>query len=172
MRVGGNPPLPSFLLKSRKSSMIEIGEISPKSGGSQNRLQVLGKCKNPKTISWLLEKHGQFNIGPKNIIQQEIEEYLKGNGILFYFKNPVWIDEKRKSFFVDFYLPEYRIMIDIRPLMSSEFFNAVIEKQRRRLLKSLDGYIYLPVDFQDLKSGRLISKIQRRMRERYQSKLD
>ena len=44
--------------------------------------------------------------------------------------------------------------------MSSEYFNAVEEKRRRRDLKLVDC-IYLPVDYSDIREERLIRKINR-----------
>ena len=121
-------------------------------------VKIIGRCKDPKTIAWLLEKHGDFLIKSRNTIQQKIEEYLISRNIPFVFKNPVYFERSNKSYFVDYYLPAYKVLIDVRPLMSSEYFNAVEEKRRRRDLK-LVGCVYLPVDYSDIREERLIRKI-------------
>jgi len=149
-------------IQTRRTMVRSIKEIAEKiqnSGGSQ--VKIIGECDNIKIVSWLLEQHRKYFTSPRNLVQQKIEDYLRGQNISFVFRNPVWFDRPRKSFFVDYYIPGYRVLVDIRPTLSSPYFNAETEKTRRRYLQHLSGYIYLPVDFSDLKDDRYVRKIKR-----------
>lgn len=130
---------------------------SPPISGGSHTVQVLGNC-GISDACWLLERHREFVVRPRNILQQKIEEYLRSKSISFIFKNPAKI--KGRSYFVDYYIPGFRVIVDIRPMLSSEYFDAEVEKKRRRDLKSL-GYVYLPVDFSDLREDRIIRKLKR-----------
>lgn len=130
---------------------------SPPISGGSHTVQVLGNCEI-KTACWLLDRHREFVVKPRNILQQKIEEYLNSRCISFIFKNPARI--KDRSYFVDYYIPGFRVLVDIRPMLSSEYFNAEAEKKRRRDLKSLD-YVYLPMDFGDLRNDHFIKKLKR-----------
>ncbi|MBO6270639.1 MAG: hypothetical protein J6N19_16035 [Clostridium sp.] len=96
------------------------------------------------------------------MVQQKIEEYLDSRSIQYVFKNPVYIAKKNRFFFVDYFVPGYNVLIDIRPVLSSEYFDAVKEKERRRCMKSLKSkYRYQVIDFDDIIKKRYITKLDR-----------
>lgn len=139
--------------------MNQNPDLSSIYGESQEfRVTILGDNASIYTTTWLFDRHREFLVKPRNALQIKIEDYLNSRSIRYVFKNPVWL--KGRSYFVDYFIPSFRVIVDIRPLMSSEFFNAEIENQRRRRLKSL-GYTYLPVDFSDLREDRVIRKLKR-----------
>lgn len=109
---------------------------------------------------WMLKTHLDYNSKKKSFYKQMLADYFDACNVEYYYKYPIWIPEEKKIFFVDFYLPEYPLMVDIEPIWESQSNDDKKSEDRKLLLSGIKGIGYHIVSGWDLKSNNYRDKIR------------
>lgn len=99
---------------------------------------------------WLYETYKEHNSRDKGPFEHKVSKFFEANGIVYLFKCPFYFNNLKRSYFVDFYLPDYGLIMDISPNRSSRFFDENKYEIRKIDLKSIPGINYHEIKRKDL----------------------
>ena len=130
--------------------------------------RYIGSLAAPKDKKqWMLNKHQEYNNRDKGFYQKKVANFFAANKVDYLFKFPVWIPDDNKIYFVDFYLPEYSLMVDIETKMESRYYNEKKNEIRNLCLSCIKGMGYHIIKRKDLKSDDFRCKISGAMLSRW-----
>ena len=136
---------------------------------SAQYLLSLGAPKDKKP--WMMETHLKFNVGKKSFYEQKIADFFDASNVEYLYKWPVWKPKEKRSFFVDFYLPEYSLLVDIETKKESPYYDEEHDEARKQLLSSIKGMRYFIVKRRDLCSDDFKDKVHKAMSSRRDYKM-
>ena len=117
---------------------------------------------------WLMKRHREFCTKGKSNSRKKIADFFDANKVKYLFKCPIWIPKDKKAFFVDFYLPEYSLMVDLEANKETKHYDDKENELRILLLSSIKGMGYHIVKRWDLKSDDFRCKISAAMLSRWE----